>query len=263
MKTHSILAVLLTLASVKSFAGEQISCDGENIKFDLVANDRIPQQSKAVIRRGPQDIRVSLIPSLGQTGNPNQYLYQSYDDGPVLKAELRRNGANFELSIFENGQLIEKPKCRYRGEPNPRVITEACQPGGGTFNSFPGAYTVHLQIGQRLFQDQLLITSMSRSPGMLNFKESLRGKFTVPGVFQSDIYDGIVTGYNELDVSFRIEANENGQTYPVFFTAKSDKLDLCTVTGQAYILKANSDSQKELMGTFRLTKNTPDCTCGL
>lgn len=133
-------------------------------------------------------------------------------------------------------------------------ITEACKPGGGFFTSFPGAYTVKLKIGTHTFLDELVISSITRKPGMANAVENFKGSYTVPGIFTADVIDGRLAVNSEAtELSFKILAQESGESYPVYFQAVGDA---CLMKGEAF-----SPTPDKKMGDFEMTKNSPDCSC--
>lgn len=135
-----------------------------------------------------------------------------------------------------------------------------CDSNNGPFSAFPGNYTMKLNMNGTDFFDQLVISSTSQHPGMINFKQIFQGTFTVPGVFTADVENGLLQygmWSDQLYLSFNITATENGASFPVYFRAQSSSADqACLMTGKAY-----SRTPEKEMGTFILTKNTDDCRC--
>lgn len=140
------------------------------------------------------------------------------------------------------------------GAGDAKEITQACQAGGGFFTAYPGSYTVKLKIGSHTFLDELVISAITRKPGMANAVESFKGTYTVPGIFSTEVLNGrlgIIPHKHEL--SFKILATENGESYPVYFQATGDA---CLMTGEAF-----SPTPEQKMGTFEMMKSTSDCQC--
>lgn len=143
---------------------------------------------------------------------------------------------------------------------SPTGITKACTPGGGSFASFPGKYTLALKIGEHLFQDRLSIDFITRHPGMLNFTEVFSGRFHSPEAnFEAPIRDGklMSTFGPGFELAFHILVKENGKKYYVYFHVKSNAAQPCSSEGVAYLDPART----QVLGKFTMTKDTADCDC--
>lgn len=150
---------------------------------------------------------------------------------------------------------------------NPTGFTLACQPHGGSFSAFPGKYTLALKIGDRTFDDKVTINYMTRHPGMLNSAEVLAGEFYSP---EAKLFSPLISGRIVLtsvppnhdagfEMAFEISVIENARRYRVYFTVIGSSLKSCKNEGVAYLDAAKT----KVMGTFTMTKDTTDCSCGL
>lgn len=130
------------------------------------------------------------------------------------------------------------------------------------FEGVPGNYDAGLQIGNKLFHDQLRITGMTHHPGMLGFREFLTGEYSVPGIFTVPIEDGVVEstdGRDGMRISFRISAREKGETYPVFYEVNADINKVCLMHGTAYL----DEKHQQKLGDLTLRRHVKDCSCDL
>lgn len=133
---------------------------------------------------------------------------------------------------------------------------QACGQNGIFFAAFPGSYTVKMKIGNSEFLDKLNITSIHHVLGSL--KARFEGDFTVVGAFTARVDDGILqygAWAGQYHLYFKITARENGQSFPVYFTAASEN-GACLLKGKAY-----SPTPDQEMGSFVMTKDTGDCLC--
>lgn len=144
---------------------------------------------------------------------------------------------------------------------SPTGIKEACKPDGGSFSGFPGKYTLALKIQDRVFNDKLDIEYITRHPGMLNLAEVFSGTFSSPEAnILAPIRNGkLMSVPNGFEMAFDILVNENGKKYYVFFHVKGNFSNSCSSNGVAYLDLARS----QVLGKFTLTKETPDCLCGI
>ena len=141
-----------------------------------------------------------------------------------------------------------------------QLITRPCQSGAGSFGAFPGEYALPIKIGERVFMDKLSITSIAHKPGMPESVASFAGVLEVPGIFTSQIEEGVLSVSNaRTKMEFKITARENGQDFAVYYVAEAPVFaESCIMRGQAF-----SPTRDKLMGSFRIHKNTVDCSCTL
>lgn len=95
-----------------------------------------------------------------------------------------------------------------------------------------GAYVMKLKIGDKIFEDQLSIKAEQpeRTIDVTSYNGGLIGELTVPGMFTSPVNGkAICLNFESLcKLNFEITANENGQSYKVFYEG--------SVTGRDYHL---------------------------
>lgn len=86
-----------------------------------------------------------------------------------------------------------------------------------------GAYIMKLKIGDKIFEDQLRIKSEKEGDviSVNSYNGGITGELTVPGMFTSAVIGKAicVKFESQCKLNFEITANENGQSYKVFYEA--------------------------------------------
>lgn len=136
--------------------------------------------------------------------------------------------------------------------------------GRGFFAGFLGTYAVHMQMkGGGVFEDELVISCVTRKPGMAGLHEQFAGTFTVPGIFSVPTQDGVMmitdSIKSHMDLKFSIIAQENGRAFLVHFVLNgtgdsSLVMNPCLLTGRAY-----SPTPGVLMADVTLKQKSPVC----
>lgn len=98
------------------------------------------------------------------------------------------------------------------------VFARASEPA-----KFDGAYLMKLKIGDRIFEDQLTIKAENEEAviSVNSYNGSIAGELIVPGTFTSPVIGQAVCVKfeSQCKLKFEITANENGQSYKVFYEA--------------------------------------------
>lgn len=124
-----------------------------------------------------------------------------------------------------------------------------------------GDYRVELKIGSNVFQDQMTLKGKEKPIEIAGFEGDLAGTMTVPGMFTSAIEgSGVCTGQDQTcTLQFTIEANENGGTYKVKYTAILSPENFTKASGgevPVTLTGAASLEDGTLLGEFVATKQS-------
>lgn len=122
-----------------------------------------------------------------------------------------------------------------------------------------GDYRVELKIGSNVFQDQMTLQGKEKPIEIAGFDGDIAGTMTVPGMFTSPLEGiGVCTSQDQTcRLQFTIEANENGGTYKVKYTAVLGPENFTKASGgetPVTLTGAASLEDGTLLGEFVATK---------
>jgi hypothetical protein len=109
-----------------------------------------------------------------------------------------------------------------------------------------GTYNMQLSIGDKVFNDEMVLSSPTGGPLDTNFGGPISGQITVPGAFTSPLEGTLICHpWNGIcGFQFSIVANENGQSYRVYYKGNYDFFSNPAITGTASL------ENNQLLGNF-------------
>ncbi|QDK37560.1 hypothetical protein [Bdellovibrio sp. NC01] len=121
-----------------------------------------------------------------------------------------------------------------------------------------GHYAVEMQIGQRLFHDEMNLQGASPI-ALRNFTGAISGNIVVPGVFESPLEGQAVCSEANLscELEFTILVNEGGEPYKVRYVAEihgEDYIRAATLKAEPVLRGSAYLEDGKLMGTFTATR---------